>query len=279
MVDPSPATSKQCTPIDAPTNVIAPVLSNFSSDETLKGRALAISKAHDAAAADRLYRQAIKSKTEGQRVVWLYRALDLVGAAARHTGVSPCRSGCNYCCRIPVLITSAEARALARATGRRPHERPVGAVARAAGEPFESLHARLQLQQEALLASHRGEACPFLGADGTCVAYDARPAACRLHISLCDSPDPCDTGAEGDQTKVVVYLNTQREKAFAALILGEHQVIADVRSFFRSDSGACATRSPRKAPQFAHRAFHKRPALRIASYALIGPHNGPSLSP
>lgn len=208
------------------------MLPRVDADTALR-RAEAIGACRDEALADRLYRRALSSRSEAQRVVWMYRAMDTVGpAVASVEGASPCRAGCSHCCHIPVLITAAEARALARASGAPLERSPAGGVQREPGESEESFFQRLDAQRQEAAANNRGEPCPFLGQDGLCGVYEARPSACRLYFSLENSPEPCDTGQGGRRVESVVRLDTLADAAAGAVILGRHQLVAEIRSFF-----------------------------------------------
>ena len=202
-------------------------------------RANAITAALDEPATQRLLAQAFRARTEAQRVVWLHRAQDRVGEAVQAAGVSPCREGCAHCCRIPVLVTAPEARAIGRATGRTPVASPAGAVMAKPGERLEAVQARLLEQRERLLGTVSGTPCPFL-VDERCSVYNVRPSACRLHVSIDDTSDPCDTGPDGTRTVRAAYLNTHQHLAFAVAALGIHQPVADIRAFFRDAAGVHA---------------------------------------
>lgn len=163
-----------------------------------------------------------KARTRAQRVIWLQRwasawVQPLVDQA-------PCRAGCDHCCHIPVVITSAEARQLARATGR--------SLSAPAGIPCDSTdvaHAQdWQAQQEARWV---GTPCPFLK-NSTCSVYEHRPFACRTHVTLDDDNLLCRL--RPGQTVPMPYANTRRIWAlFLGLQPGE--ILADVREFFAAN--------------------------------------------
>lgn len=88
-----------------------------------------------------------------------------------------CRSGCNFCCHLRVMVRPHEAIALFRTLGGMP-----GALAS---------RVRQQIQQNAASITRLGAAgharsrlaCAFL-VDGACSAYEARPFACAGFHSL-----------------------------------------------------------------------------------------------
>ena len=92
-----------------------------------------------------------------------------------------CRRGCDHCCRVPVEIWPHEAALLVES-------------ARAAGIGIDQ--ARLERQSryssddwQHQLAKDR--ACIFLGEEGECKVYDARPNACRK-LLVVSEPALCD---------------------------------------------------------------------------------------
>jgi hypothetical protein len=119
-------------------------------------------------------------------VVTFHRRVDEVletSIAGRGVKVA-CERGCNYCCHLRVEVQPVEAFALAAwlrrtAAGARLHE--VIAKLRANVEKSRALGA--EGRKRTTLA------CALLGDDGTCTAYEARPAQCRRYHST--SVDPC----------------------------------------------------------------------------------------
>jgi Fe-S-cluster containining protein len=92
-----------------------------------------------------------------------------------------CGRGCSACCRNPVEIWPQEAALLAQA-------------ARAAGIELDRARLERQARQSAASWHEQSEAdraCVFLGADGACRVYDARPNACRKLLVVSD-PALCD---------------------------------------------------------------------------------------
>lgn len=92
-----------------------------------------------------------------------------------------CRRGCDHCCRGPVEIWPHEAALLVEAV-------------RAAGMELDK--ARLERQSQYTPDNWRAQpladrACVFLGDDGACRVYAARPNACRKLLVVSD-PALCD---------------------------------------------------------------------------------------
>ena len=100
------------------------------------------------------------------KTIWMKLILNTWAESMK--GLTPCDSGCSYCCHIPTMITEREARELAKATGRIPRARPADV----------DTQAKLDASMERTM----GVPCPFLQ-DGRCSAYEARPFACRVHYA------------------------------------------------------------------------------------------------
>lgn len=105
-----------------------------------------------------------------------------------------CSSGCAYCCHLKVLVTAPEAIR-------------VVAYLRATLDPasFETLRAKVRetdSRTHAMTTDERAVAkipCPLLD-DGKCVAYEARPLACRSANSY--DKDSCRRGFEHPELNV-----------------------------------------------------------------------------
>lgn len=80
----------------------------------------------------------------------------------RYSDQFRCRAGCHSCCKPGLTINPMEAEAIRRYLGERPE-----------------LAARLRELEAA--NPFKGKRCPFLGADGACGIYEARPLVCRSH--------------------------------------------------------------------------------------------------
>jgi Fe-S-cluster containining protein len=103
-------------------------------------------------------------------------------ARSADSGAIRCRKGCDLCCRLPVEIWPQEAALLVNA-------------ARDAG--IELDRARLERQSRHTVESWLQQpaadrTCVFLGEDGACRVYAARPNACRKLLVTSD-PALCDT--------------------------------------------------------------------------------------
>jgi Fe-S-cluster containining protein len=81
---------------------------------------------------------------------------------ARYQDSFRCRSGCHSCCKPSLTINRLEAAAVAEYLQSRP-ERVAELRSLAAANP------------------HKGKRCTFLGSDGACGIYEARPLVCRSH--------------------------------------------------------------------------------------------------
>lgn len=124
-----------------------------------------------------------------------------------HKAVAPrtaCRSRCSACCHLPTMLYEQEAAALSKASGRTmaslpprpPHE------ALAAAKPFF------------------GIPCPFLKGE-RCSVYEVRPLICRLHHSLNEGPEACDTTRPAEQRIVASYDVDLVEAPYHALVRAE----------------------------------------------------------
>lgn len=103
-----------------------------------------------------------------------------IGEAWSASGAVPaCRKGCSYCCRgIRVEVTPPEAaRAIAFARANLPPE-TVADIAKRAAANAPQTHGKSALDYPAQLP------CTFLGDDGECLVYEARPILCRQEHSL-----------------------------------------------------------------------------------------------
>lgn len=148
------------------------------------------------------------------------RALRLVEIAremaSRVAPLTPCRSGCGYCCHQPVSISSWEAARIVKFTGRKAAD-PAATV----GGPESD---------QALRRRFSGIPCPFLR-NGRCTVYAVRPLACIGHHSLAADSKPCDLVADPDS---VVRGVDDQEFIFirVAMFLSEGHASADIREFF-----------------------------------------------
>lgn len=211
----------------------SPQLSKAQQELLLAQRAIEQSAASDAAEkvaklasrapSDRKARELIalaaRTPRQGKRIRLILEATSTW--AEPFAELSPCRQGCAACCHLPVVITSAEARALASATGRA-MQAPAGALTvRAFTEGADAGQLRDGAQ-------HVGVPCPFL-VDSACSAYESRPTVCRTHLSLAPTAMLCQV-VPGHPVDVP-YADATMIRAYGLMLMVE-EVMADVRDFF-----------------------------------------------
>lgn len=103
-----------------------------------------------------------------------------------------CRKGCSYCCRgLRVDVSPPEIIRLALHAKSSLSPEVLASVAERAKENAKKTHGKRVLRYPIQLP------CALLGAEGECLAYEARPLACRKEHSL--DVEVCKTGFE-DQT-------------------------------------------------------------------------------
>lgn len=167
-----------------------------------------------------LLRKAQASPRPGKRI-----RLALQAASAWSDTIAPlakaCRSGCDACCHIPVLITSAEARILASASGRH--------MALPIGAPSLGDIAAGRVPAPAIPEAN-GIGCPFL-LDKRCSVYESRPAACRTHLAITEDPLLCQL-IPGRPVNVPLADATQI-RGYVLMVQNAHEVLADIREFFQ----------------------------------------------
>ena len=128
---------------------------------------------------------------------------DVGTAAVLRTGATiSCRKGCGACCRQPVPVSMAEARALAALVEAMPEPRQAAVRARFAAAKAQldanGVLGRMAASAEAELDTAGGDyfragvACPFLE-DEACSIHTERPVACREYLvtspaELCRNP-------------------------------------------------------------------------------------------
>jgi hypothetical protein len=182
-----------------------------------------VSKLASAGLSDRKVREliALASRTprQGKRIRLILEAASTW--AQPFAAESPCRRGCASCCHLPVVITSAEARALATATGRPMHAPADALTVREFTEGADAARLRDGVQ-------HAGVPCPFL-VDSACSVYESRPTVCRTHLSLAPSALLCQV-VPGHPVNVP-YADATRIRAYGLMLMIE-DVMADIREFF-----------------------------------------------
>jgi Fe-S-cluster containining protein len=126
------------------------------------------------------------------------------------TPYSACRSGCSYCCNISAVISESEARAIAKASGRK--------MKTLQGVPSPAIREKW----------HRVP-CPFLK-KGRCSVYDDRPMVCRLMFNMADTPEQCNTDIPSCNSHVITLNLKELEHGFVAAFAQEPW--GDIRDFF-----------------------------------------------
>ena len=190
--------------------------------ETMEARAAAkVARVQDSPLAPLLLSAARSARSVRTRVVWPQRW----GSAWAQplANVAACQRGCSHCCYLPVAITSAEAKLIGEAAGRRPAGlKGAPALKDLAADPdFAQRHRDAERRV-------RGTACPFLH-KGECTVYEHRPFACRTHLSLDDDDLLC---------RLVDGIDVPVPYANAAVVYGvflaaqPNEQLADIREFF-----------------------------------------------
>lgn len=169
----------------------------------------------------RMMAQAAQATTVTQRVHWLWRAADAGTQAA--TKIAACRQGCTHCCHQSVVVSKAEARVIAKATGAK-----LNTQAGQYGHETEDLEAA----RDALRVRFTGSPCVFLKS-GSCSIYAHRPLVCRWHLNM-DADDLLCQIVDGGEPPVVPYLDMSQQEMHAVLILGLHQSFDDIREWFKA---------------------------------------------
>ena len=84
----------------------------------------------------------------------------------------PCKKSCNQCCFYQVGISDLEIALIENTTGKK-------AISVTEVDQSETQHLDALSEQE-----NHGTPCPFLGDDGNCTNYEARPYMCRRHATV-----------------------------------------------------------------------------------------------
>jgi Fe-S-cluster containining protein len=133
----------------------------------------------------------------------------------------PCKARCSYCCHVAVGISETEARSISAFTGR-----DMAKIVRPS--PMIDSQAAQKFQDEAK-DKYYGKPCTFLGLEGECTVYEARPMPCRTFHVIEDSPERCDM-FDGQVTVAQYDIIFPFEMATVALFVDE--VWADIREWF-----------------------------------------------
>ena len=207
---------------------------DLKSSGRAQRRALKIESVMDPGAEARLFNLANNASSARKKLIWLHRAASVLDRAVKEADVAACRTGCNHCCHIPVVISAPEARLLAVKTGRKMVEAPARSLAlKYADVREDAAHDEIEEFRTAGAAAHNGVPCAFL-VDGGCSVYDIRPLVCRYQVSLDDDDLLCRLTETG--TVRVPYLDNSKRSLAATMILGPTQRIADIRDWFRDTS-------------------------------------------
>ncbi len=130
----------------------------------------------------------------------LYLAVDellesFLQRVAREGRASDCRQGCAWCCHQEVFAVTHEFLYLREYADRElSGESRAGVLARAREKERLTVNRPLEEQLKVRVA------CPFLEA-GSCLAYEARPMACRIYLSSSVSSCQWDHDHPGNGTK------------------------------------------------------------------------------
>ena len=127
--------------------------------------------------------QKVMDETEKRQARFDGAVADWLNDYRRRGGLIYCGKGCRHCCNLAVNATYPEAVLVARAVGEgqldklRRHAARLAEIA--AGAP----------DLVSYLRAHRANAgfCPFLGEDGACSVYAARPFSCRSLLATKES--------------------------------------------------------------------------------------------
>jgi hypothetical protein len=148
------------------------------------------------------------SRSVGHAVVNFHRKLDEVIAmsARAHAVEAACSRGCHYCCHLPVEVQPAEALALAGWLRRNLEPRKLDPILERLRENARRTHSLGPEERK-----RTNLACALLAEDGTCSAYEARPAQCRgfhsTRLATCEASfaDPADDTIESPEHPIVAH--------------------------------------------------------------------------
>ena len=134
--------------------------------------------------------------------------------------MTPCQKGCSFCCHQSLMITSWEAEQIEKLTGRQADQKVNYEWGK--GNARDFMH------------RYSGVPCTFLN-NNVCSIYELRPIACRLHLSMDNSSDPCDL--VNSPNARVPYFNFEDVKMALMGFLMMHDCrFADIREFFKNES-------------------------------------------
>ncbi len=112
-----------------------------------------------------------------------YQAIDglvesLQGEAKRHNITIECKAGCDWCCHQPIFATSHEFYTLFKYMKDHFSEFELRATIQKAYDNYQK-----RGRMEGIELEKSKMPCPLL-LDGKCNAYEARPMACRIYLSM-----------------------------------------------------------------------------------------------
>ena len=189
------------------------------------GEALTILSGPDAALGTIELARSIHERTD--------RSIRQVHAACHDGHRVACRSGCTYCCMVPVAASAPEVLAIATFVRDRFDAERQAALARRVEANIAATEGMDMSQRDRVRL-----ACPFLEA-GQCAVYEVRPIACRGYSSY--SVDDCRQDFEHPGTGVEGHTNGLRELVFGAIREGlaiacksasvEHRLLELIRAY------------------------------------------------
>jgi len=137
------------------------------------------------------------------------RSIKQVHAACHDGHRVACRSGCTYCCMVPVAASAPEVLAIASFVRDRFDEAKREALDRRIEANISATDGMNMSQRDRVRLD-----CPFLEA-GECSVYEVRPIACRGYSSY--SVEDCREDFEYPGTGVEGHANGLRELVFGAI--------------------------------------------------------------
>jgi Fe-S-cluster containining protein len=178
------------------------------------------------------------------------RSIRQVHAACHDGRRVACRSGCTYCCMVPVAASAPEVLAIATFVRERFDEERQAALDRRVEANISATEGMDMSQRDRVRLD-----CPFLEA-GKCTVYEVRPIACRGYSSY--SVDDCREDYERPGTGVEVHTNGLRELVFGAIREGlaiacksasvEHRLLELVRAYKIASKDLTLTENWRSRP-------------------------------
>ena len=161
------------------------------------------------------------------------RSIRQVHAACHDGHRVACRSGCTYCCMVPVAASAPEVLAIATFVREWFDEERQAALDRRVEANISATEGMDMSQRDRVRLD-----CPFLEA-GKCTVYEVRPIACRGYSSY--SVEDCREDYEHPGTGVEGHANGLRELVFGAIREGlavacksasvEHRLLELVRAY------------------------------------------------